>query len=343
MLVAGMAMAVIMTAVRAVNVARRIVTSVGVAMMIMVVIVAAVRTMDVARLAMGGVGFAVRLGAMGMSVMGMVIVGVIIVGMIVPAARPMHMRLGVGRTMSMPFVPMLMMVMSVPVAFVPMLFMTVAAMGLGRLVGALLGPERPRHPGDAGAEAAYHLGEHVVVHEIDRALGNFRRHVPVAQVPRHLHQPQRIGGGDLHQILRCGLDANEAAILQLHRVAVVQHRRLVEVEQESRAAVRRQGKAAAVAGVVIEGDLVGHLLRADGGTADDDGGADHDFTPEPPPNAARPFAWSGPVRSGGAVLPILVGLEQEPQALFGLVHIFFQQAGGGNVLRLVADAVGLAH
>ena len=75
--------------------------------------------------------------------------------------------------------------------------------------------------------------------------------------------------------LRRGLDRDEAPVLEPHGVAVVERRRLVEVEQEVEPALAFQRDAAPVPALMIEGDGVGDALGLHGGFADDGGGAEH--------------------------------------------------------------------
>jgi hypothetical protein len=104
------------------------------------------------------------------------------------------------------------------------------------LVGAALRLEGAHHDGGRAALAAHHLGQHVVVLDVDRVRRHLGGGVPVADVVGHLQEPQGVLGAHLQQALGRGLHLHEAAVLELHGVAVVQHRGLVEIEQKSRPA-----------------------------------------------------------------------------------------------------------
>ncbi|KFC64044.1 hypothetical protein FG93_05554 [Bosea sp. LC85] len=146
------------------------------------------------------------------------------------------------------------------------------------IIGAALGLERTFDHAHGAALAANHLGEDMVVLDIDRVCRDLRRRVPVADMPGDTHQPQRVLGPHFEQALRSGLDQDEAAILELHRIAIVQDRRLVEIEQDLAAAIAFQGDAAAIAVLMVERQGLNDLVLLDRGLADDGGGAQHDST-----------------------------------------------------------------
>ena len=80
---------------------------------------------------------------------------------------------------------------------------------------------------------------------------------------------------DLDQALGGGLDLDQAPVLQPHGVAVVEHRRGREIEQEREPAVGDHGHAAAMALVIRERHPVGGGFGDRGGAAHDGGGAQH--------------------------------------------------------------------
>ena len=143
---------------------------------------------------------------------------------------------------------------------------------------AALGLERPRDRCDAAALAARHLGDGGVVLDIDRVRVELGRNVRPAEMPAEAHQPRRVFRADLEELLRRGPHLHEAAVLELHRIAVVEHRVPVEVELEFEPAVAAQREAAAVAGLVVEPGRVGNPVGLDGGFADDGGGAQHEVS-----------------------------------------------------------------
>ena len=59
-------------------------------------------------------------------------------------------------------------------------------------VGAALRVERPLHEPRAGAEAAHHVGDHVIVADVDDALADLGGEMPVAEVPGDARQRARV-------------------------------------------------------------------------------------------------------------------------------------------------------
>ena len=175
-----------------------------------------------------------------MAVFGAVLVAVIRMAMVMSAAAGVAMRVGMAMgvsfcmAMGMAVLAMRMGVI-VPVMVMTMLVVTVmavimagmVAIGVIVVVGAALGLERPRHGVHRAALAAHHLGEDMVVLDLDRVSGDLGRGVAVADMPGDPHQPQRVLGADLEQALRRGLDQDEPAVLQLHGIAVPERSGLV--------------------------------------------------------------------------------------------------------------------
>lgn len=143
------------------------------------------------------------------------------------------------------------------------------------IIRAALGLEGPLHRVHRAAEAAQHFDEDVIVFDVNRIRRHFRRRVAVTDMPGRLHQTRRIFGADFDELLRRGLHGDEAAILELQRIAIVEHSGLVEIEQEfsSRRALERH--TAAMAALMIQRDGVDHLVGLHGGFADELNGAKH--------------------------------------------------------------------
>jgi hypothetical protein len=143
------------------------------------------------------------------------------------------------------------------------------------LVGAAFGLEGAGDAGGGAAETPDHLGEHVIVLDVDGVGGDLGRGVAVANVPGDLGEPGRSFRADLDQRLGGGGHLDQAAIFKAEGVAALGGGGLVEIEQEFEAAVGFQRHAPAVAALVVEGDRVDDPLGLDGELANDGGGADH--------------------------------------------------------------------
>ena len=203
---------------------------------------------------------------MAMPMLAPMIVGVVIVRMTVCV-------IGMIMRVIVPMMPVI--VVAVVVVVMPVAVAVAVVVPAIVLVGAALRLEGAHHDGGRAALAAHHLGQHVVVLDVDRVRRHLGGGVPVADVVGHLQEPQGILGAHLQQALGRGLHLHEAAVLELHGIAVVQHRGLVEIEQKIEAGIAFQRDAAAVAALVIEGDGVGNPVRFHGGFAEDRGGAEH--------------------------------------------------------------------
>jgi hypothetical protein len=170
-------------------------------------------------------------------------------------------------------VAMAMMGMIVVVMVVIVMVIVAAIVVVGsalRLEGTLDGRRR-------AALAAHHLGEDMVLLDVDRVGEDFGGCVPVADMPGDAQEPQRVLGPDLEEALRGRLHLDEPPVVELDGVAVGKRRRLVEIEQEVEAFVALECDAAAVAALVIEGHRIGDALSLDGWLADDGDGAEHEI------------------------------------------------------------------
>lgn len=189
----------------------------------------------------------------------------VLVRVVMPATWPVRMGVSVRFGMSMGVAVMGVAMVSIAVvvaAIVP--------------VGAPLGLERAHDRRRRAALAADHLGEHVVVLDVDRVARDLGRGVPVADVPGDPHQPERVLGPHFEQALRRRPDLDEAPVLELHGIAVIERGRLVEIEQEGEPALPRERKAPALPALMVEHDGVDDALRSNGRLADDGGGAEHE-------------------------------------------------------------------
>lgn len=228
----------------------------------------------IVRMALVAMGGAVAVGMVVMA-MSMVIMRVI---MAAAAALAMGvvviMRVGVLMTVVVVMALMAMSVIMAMVMIVPVMVVAAAAV-VAMVMDFRLRLERTLDRRHRAALPAHELGDGRDVDDVERVGRHLGRDVVAAEMPGEAHQPQLVLGLDLQQALGCGLDLHEPAILQLQRIAVVQHRGLVEVDGELQAARRlhRQGAAAAI--LMAEAERIDDALGTDGSLANDGGGAKH--------------------------------------------------------------------
>lgn len=225
--------------------------------------------------------------AVGMVVMAM---RVVVMGVIMAASATFAMGMGVSMSMgvSMP-VTMVVIVMLMAVMLVAVVFMAVsmivvmvmavmivpAAAIIAMMMHLGLRLERALDGRHGAALPAHQFRNGWDVDDVERVSSHLGRDVVAAEMPGEAHQPQRVLGFDLQQALGRSLDLHEPAILQLQRIAIVQHCGLVEVDGELQAPRRlhRQGAAAAI--LMPEAERIDNALGTDGGLANDGGGAKH--------------------------------------------------------------------
>lgn len=243
------------------------------------------------------------------AVPGAMLVAVVMMPMIMPAAAGIAMRVSMGFRMAMGVLAMGLRrgVAMVMMRMAAMVVARMIAIGVVVVIGPALGLEWPVHGAHHAALAAHHLGQHMIVLDIDRVSRDLGRGVAVADVPGDAHQPQRVLGANLEQALRRRLDQHEPAVLQLDGVAVAERGGLVEIKQDAEAAIGRESEAAAVAVVMVECQRIDDAVWPDGGLANDGGGAKHDGTSVTEANQRRSID-RGSITSitGGAVTQALV-------------------------------------
>lgn len=228
-------------------------------------------------------------GAMAVAVVVMAM-AVVVMGMIMAATAALAMgvmvvmHMGVLMTMVVVVAVLLMAVVLVAVMMamvmivVAVVVMVVAAAAIVAMMVVMhlrLRLERTLDRRHGTALPAHQLGDGGHIDDVERVGRHFRRDVVAAEMPGETHQPQRVLGANLQQALQRSLDLDQAAILQLQSVAIVEHCGLVEIDRELQAARRlhRQGAAAAI--LVPEAERVDDALGADGGLANDGSGAKH--------------------------------------------------------------------
>jgi len=163
-------------------------------------------------------------------------------------------------------------------AMIMMSMLVMPMLVAGMRIGPGFGLERAGDMMGLTALSAHHFCQHVIVLDIDRLRSDFGGRMTVADVPRHFQQPQRIVGLDFQQRFGGGFDEDQRTILELQRIAIIQDRRFVEIEQKACAFIALQYNPPLMAALVIERNLVNHLLVFHGGLADNACGALHGFS-----------------------------------------------------------------
>ena len=110
--------------------------------------------------------------------------------------------------------------------------------------------------------------------DVDRVGRDLGRNVPIADMPDQPLEGMVVGGPDLQKAFGRGFDPDEAPVLKHQGIAVVEHRRFGEIEEEGEAAEPPHGHAATMAVAMVEDNAVDDLAPEDI-AAQDVGGADH--------------------------------------------------------------------
>lgn len=131
----------------------------------------------------------------------------VVMGVVMTAAAIGAMRVGMVVRMAMAVVVRGGVLMLVSMG---MTMLVIGMVAIGVVIGAALGLEGAGHHGHGATLTAHHLGQHVIVLDIDRIRGDFCRGVAIADMPGDAHQAQRILGADLEQALRGGADLDQA-------------------------------------------------------------------------------------------------------------------------------------
>ena len=115
----------------------------------------------------------------------------------------------------------------------------------------------------------------MVIGDVDRTLCKLCGRMPVADMPGEPHQAQAVFRADFEQLFRRCVDQHQTPIVELQRIAMMEHGGLFEIEKQFETTLARERHAAAVPGIVIERDLIGHPLRPYRAPAHDARGALH--------------------------------------------------------------------
>src|SRR6267143_5120443 len=135
-----------------------------------------------------------------------------------------------------------------------MMVLAVIMIAMVAAVSTAFGLERRLHRDKIRSEATEQILDHVVGPNAKNLVSNFRRQMPISQMPRNAHELTGVFMPDLDQDFGGGLNLEPSAILELQAVSISHCNRFREVEQDMFAMIGDQANATAMARVEIEGD-----------------------------------------------------------------------------------------
>jgi len=167
---------------------------------------------------------------------------------------------GDERSRALAIVVIVMIVAVVIVALVMAIMAVVVMVGIAvtmlAAISAVLRIERGLDRCEPGAEPAQHVLDDMVAADAQPLADDLNLEVPVADMPGKPRQLARIGCHDLNERLRPAGNPHDAAAVEQEPVAVMQRRRLRQVEQEAGAALADEDDAAAVTILRVERDAI---------------------------------------------------------------------------------------
>src|SRR5215212_10460182 len=113
------------------------------------------------------------------------------------------------------------------------------------------------------------------------------------EVKGGLQEPRRVFGPNLEQALQCGVNADEATVLEPQRIAVVENGFLVEIDQDIEPALALERHTTPAAALVVEAHGIDDPVGFHGGSADNGGGAQHGNPQDPDVNRAIGITGTG--------------------------------------------------
>jgi hypothetical protein len=121
-------------------------------------------------------------------------------------------------------------------------------------IGATFGLEGRLYFREFCSEAVEHLLDHVVGPNAKDMVSNFRRQMPIAEMPSQTYELVGIFVSDLDNRFRSGLNLEPPPVLELQSVSVGHGNRFLKIEKNILTLVRLQANAPAMARVKIESE-----------------------------------------------------------------------------------------
>jgi hypothetical protein len=129
-------------------------------------------------------------------------------------------------------------------------------------VGATLGLKDGSHLHEIGPKSTEHLLDHVVRPNLENLTVNFRRQMPISQMPGQPRQLGRRFMSDFDHDLRGSPNPQPRSVSELQPISIRHRNCLGKIEEHIFALIRRQANAAAVPRIEIESHYVdGTFLR----------------------------------------------------------------------------------
>jgi hypothetical protein len=119
-------------------------------------------------------------------------------------------------------------------------------------VCAAFGLEGDPYLHEIRSETAEHILDHVVGANTKDVVPNFRRQMPVSQMPSKPRELMRIFVSDFDDGLRSGVDLQPPSVVQLQAISIRHCDGLWQVEKDIFPLIRSKANAAAMARVKIE-------------------------------------------------------------------------------------------
>jgi hypothetical protein len=133
----------------------------------------------------------------------------------------------------------------------PLILVVMVAMAA---VSAAFGLEGNLHLYKIRSEATEHILDHMVGPNAQKLVSNFRRQMPVSQMPRKAHKLMRVFMPYFDNKFGRGLNPEPSPIFKLQAISIGHGDRFRKVEKDVFALIRSQANATAMACVEVESE-----------------------------------------------------------------------------------------
>ena len=237
----------------------------------------AVMAVPVRRVILMIMGMAVM--SLAVMILAVIVVAVMIAGVIMMVMAAAAGAMGVMRVLMLVFMIMMSMGMIIVgmmiMVLVPMVSVAMVVVAAVMTGDGAFRAERPVDRRQAAALAAHQLGNRIILRHIDRLGRHLDRRMVLAEMPEHAHEAQRVLGLHLEKFLIDRLHGDQATVLELQGVAVVELGLGRQVEIDMKPTGSRQMRRRVVSGDMIERDRIDDTVGLDGSFANDGCGLGH--------------------------------------------------------------------